>query len=240
MSKSSDKDSVFGLSAEQLERLLSIGYGKDPDFEEPPSSTAASDQKFSMRAVEESESTLQIEGYEIIEKVAEAGQGQVWRALQQSTDRHVAIKVPRLGLVTSERARIRFEREVGLAARLKHPNIARIYDSGVNRGQYYYVMDFVEGLKLDEYVRQYRLSHQQILELMRTICQAVQHAHQMGVIHRDLKPSNIIVTNEGRPFIVDFGLAKGLLEDDQNLAFILTDFLGISGWRRLLHLAGGP
>jgi len=217
MSKSSDKDSVFGLSAEQLERLLSIGYGKDPDFEEPPSSTAASDQKFSMRAVEESESTLQIEGYEIIEKVAEAGQGQVWRALQQSTDRHVAIKVPRLGLVTSERARIRFEREVGLAARLKHPNIARIYDSGVNRGQYYYVMDFVEGLKLDEYVRQYRLSHQQILELMRTICQAVQHAHQMGVIHRDLKPSNIIVTNEGRPFIVDFGLAKGLLEDDQNL-----------------------
>jgi serine/threonine protein kinase len=217
MSKSSDKDSVFGLSSEQLERLLTIGYGKDRDVEELSSSIDASDRELPMNAAEGSESILQIDGYEVIEKVAEAGQGQVWRALQQSTDRQVAIKVPRLGSVTSERARIRFEREVGLAARLKHPNIARIYDSGVNRGQYYYVMDFVEGLNLDEYVRQQNLTHRQVLELMRTICQAVQHAHQKGVIHRDLKPSNIIVTNEGRPFIVDFGLAKGFLEDDQNL-----------------------
>ena len=117
----------------------------------------------------------------------------------------------------SERARIRFEREIELVARLKHPNIARIYDSGMNHGQYYYIMDFVEGSNLDEYVRQKGLTHRQILELMRTICQAVQHAHQNGIIHRDLKPANIIVTKEGRPVIVDFGLAKGFLEEDQNL-----------------------
>lgn len=217
MGKSSDKDSTFGLSGDQIERLLSIGYGKGQDLEDPPSSMMASGRQPPLNAVEELESLLQIDGYEVIEKVAEAGQGQVWRALQQSTNRHVAIKVPKLGSVTSDRARVRFEREVGLAARLKHPNIARIYDSGANRGQYYYVMDFVEGSNLDAYVRQHNLTHRQILELMRTICQAVQHAHQKGVIHRDLKPSNIIVTHEGRPSIVDFGLAKDVLEDDQNL-----------------------
>jgi serine/threonine protein kinase len=217
MSKSSDKESAFGLSGEQIERLLSIGYGKSPDVVEPLSSSGTSDRKLIPNEVEGSESTPQIDGYEIIEKVAEAGQGQVWRALQHSTGRVVAIKVPRLGKVTSERARVRFEREIELAARLKHPNIARIYDSGVDRGQYYYVMDFVEGLNLDEYVRQHCLSNRQILELMRTICQAVQHAHQNGIIHRDLKPSNIIVTENGRPFIVDFGLAKGFSEDDRNL-----------------------
>jgi len=217
MSESSDKDSVFGLSGEQIERLLSIGYGKDGDVVEPPSTTSDSEHKPALSSVEETELSLQIDGYEVIEKVAEAGQGQVWRALQQSTGRFVAIKVPRLGSVTSERARVRFEREIELAARLKHPNIARIYDSGVERGQYYYVMDFVDGLNLDDYVMQHGLTHRQILELMRTVCQSVQHAHQNGVIHRDLKPSNIIVTKEGRPFIVDFGLAKGFFEDDQKL-----------------------
>ena len=158
MSESSDKESAFGLSGEQIERLLSVGYGENRGIEEAPSSIAASDQKATPNAVEGLESSLQIDGYEVIEKVAEAGQGQVLRALQQSTERCVAIKVPRSGSVTSERARVRFEREVGLTARLKHPNIARIYDSGVNRGQYYYVMDFIEGLKLDAYVSQHNFN----------------------------------------------------------------------------------
>jgi len=218
MSKSSDKKSAFGLSGDQIGRLLSVGYGKDPDVAGPSSSTGVPEVKDPQSEIEGSEPPLHIDGYELIEKIAEAGQGQVWRALQQSTGRDVAVKVPRAGSVTSERARIRFEREVELAARLKHPNIARIYDSGVDRGQYYYVMDFVEGSNLDEYVRQHSLTHRQILELMRTICQAVQHAHQNGIIHRDLKPSNIIVTDDDRPFIVDFGLAKGFLGDDQNLS----------------------
>ncbi len=218
MSKSSDKESVFGLSGKQIERLLSVGYSGNPDVEDPSSSTDTFEDRDAGSEVAGSEPSFRIDGYEIIEKIAEAGQGQVWRALQRSTGRDVAIKVPRLGSVTSERARIRFEREIELAARLKHPNMARIYDSGVDRGQYYYVMDFVKGLNLDDYVRQHSLTHRQILELMRIICRAVQHAHQNGIIHRDLKPSNIIVTDDGHPFIVDFGLAKGFLEDDQNLA----------------------
>jgi len=76
-------------------------------------------------------------------------------------------------------------------------------------------MDFINGTSLDEYAQKNSLSSPQILELMQSICQAVQHAHQMGVIHRDLKPSNIIVTNEGHAYVIDFGLAKELLEDGQ-------------------------
>ncbi len=200
MDDSSKKTTAFGLNGEKIARLLSIGREDDLPVVVPEDEHVAD---------------LRIEGYEIVEKIAEAGQGLVWRALQQSTGRDVAIKVPRLGSVTSERARIRFEREIELAARLKHPNIARIYDSGVDRGQYYYIMDFVEGSNLDDYVRKHNLTHRQILELMQMICQAVQHAHQNGVIHRDLKPSNIIVADDGRPFIVDFGLAKAILEDEQ-------------------------
>ena len=97
MGKSSDKDTAFGLSGDQIERLLSIGYGRDHDFEELPSSMAGSDQQPAQCTAEALESLLQIDGYEVIEKVAEAGHGQVWRALQQSTNRQVAIKVPRLG-----------------------------------------------------------------------------------------------------------------------------------------------
>lgn len=220
MGKPSDKKSAFGLSGDQIGRLLSIGSGddshdtgRDKEQSAPHNSSAGTTQPASP--------SLQIDGYEIIEKIAEAGQGQVWRALQLSTEREVAIKVPQVGSVTSERAHLRFEREIDLAARLRHPNIARIYDSGVDRGQYYYVMDLVDGTNLDEHVRRHSLAQRQILEIMCTVCQAVQHAHQNGVIHRDLKPSNIIVTDDGRPYLIDFGLAKALVEDDQYLTVSL-------------------
>jgi len=101
-----------------------------------------------------------------------------------------------------------------LAARLNHPNIARIYDSGLSEGLYYYAMELIEGVPLDAYVRRRRLSTRQTMELMLTVCEAVQHAHQNGVIHRDLKPSNILVTEDGRPRVVDFGLARTVLDEN--------------------------
>jgi predicted Ser/Thr protein kinase len=148
-----------------------------------------------------------IRGYEIIGDLGEAGQGCVWRALQLSTRREVALKVPRVDLLRSRKALARFQREIELAARLNHPNIARIYDSGTHQGLYYYAMELIEGLPLDEYVRQHKLSARQTMILMQTVCEAVQHAHQNGVIHRDLKPSNILVSEDGQPHVVDFGLA---------------------------------
>jgi predicted Ser/Thr protein kinase/thioredoxin-like negative regulator of GroEL len=190
--------STYGLKPEQLERLLSIG----------------SEEKKTDALQSQGSTQPQIEGYEILGKLGEAGQGQIWRALQLSTNRQVALKVPIAGLISSDKALARFEREVELAASLKHPNITQIHDSGIQHGIYYYAMDLIEGMQLDEYVKQHNLTIRQVLELMRTICLAVQHAHQNGVIHRDLKPSNIIVTEDGRPYIVDFGLAKNLLKDD--------------------------
>ena len=156
----------------------------------------------------------EIEGYEIIDKLGESGQAQIWRAVQLSTHRQVALKVPKIGLLSYEKVLARFEREVELAARLKHPNIACIHDRGIRQGLYYCAMDLIEGTHLDVYVKDHNLTKQEILKLMRTVCQAVQYAHQNGVIHRDLKPSNIMVTEEGQPYIVDFGLAKSLLESD--------------------------
>jgi|GEM_PF-530593 len=154
----------------------------------------------------------EIEGYQILDKLGEAGQGQVWRAVQLTTQRQVALKVPRVGLLSSRKTLIRFEREVEIVARLRHPNIASIIDSGVQRGLYYYAMELVQGQHLDQYVKDHDLSHRQILELMKVVCEAVQHAHQIGVIHRDLKPSNIIVGETGHPYVVDFGLAKSMMD----------------------------
>ncbi|MBN2271401.1 MAG: serine/threonine protein kinase [Sedimentisphaerales bacterium] len=155
-----------------------------------------------------------IEGYEIIGELGEAGQGRVWRARQLSTRREVALKVPRVELLSSKKVLARFEREVELAARLKHPNIAAIYDSGIYQGLYYYAMELIEGVPLDEYVKRNDLTERRVADLMCTICRALSHAHQNGVIHRDIKPSNIMVTEDGSPHVVDFGLAMNILETD--------------------------
>jgi len=204
-----EKKSTYGLTPEQLGRLLSVA-SKEAD----PVDSVSEDKSGKAKTPGPAGRSPQIKGYEILGKLGEAGQGQIWRALQVSTNRQVALKVPRAGLISSEKALARFEREVELAAALKHPNIARIHDSGIHQGIYYYAMDLIEGMQLDGYVKGNDLSQRQILELMQTICQAVQHAHQNGVIHRDLKPSNIVVSAEGVPYIVDFGLAKNLLEED--------------------------
>ena len=160
----------------------------------------------------------EVEGYEILGPLGEGGMGTVWRAVQQATRREVALKLLRTGAFGSEKARLRFDREVELAARLEHPHIARVYDSGICQGESYYAMELVAGVALDEYVAQHRLGQQQILALMETVCRAVQHAHQRGVIHRDLKPSNILVTPDGQPHVLDFGLAKAVLEGQADVS----------------------
>jgi serine/threonine protein kinase len=155
------------------------------------------------------------EGYRIIDAIGEGGMGTVWRALQLSTQREVALKVLSAGSFRTQKFRVRFEREVELTAQLEHPNIARVYDSGLHRGMYYYTMELLEGEHLDKYVTDKGLTQRAVLELSLKVCHAVQYAHQRGVIHRDLKPSNIVVSSDGEPHILDFGLAKALMEEDK-------------------------
>jgi len=122
----------------------------------------------------------------------------------------VAIKVLLPTLLASPRARYYFEREAELIATLDHPNIVSIRDSGIIHGQYYFVMQYVDGLTLSDYVRSQELSFRQRIELFKKICAAVTYAHQQGIIHRDLKFANIIVDKRGEPHILDFGLAKAV------------------------------
>lgn len=149
-----------------------------------------------------------IENYEILEEIGRGGMGVVYKALQTSTKRVVALKVMLEGPIASETAKRRFEREIELAANLSHPNIIAIHDSGLSHGHYYFAMDYIAGQRLDRYVKDANLPVQDRLSLMRKVCQAIHYAHQHGIIHRDLKPSNILVDRQGEPHVLDFGLAR--------------------------------
>ncbi|MBZ0172270.1 MAG: serine/threonine protein kinase, partial [Phycisphaerales bacterium] len=132
----------------------------------------------------------------------------VYLARQEGTGRQVAVKLMREGALARNNDRLRFEREIQVLAQLNNPNIVTIHDSGVAGGCGYYVMDYIAGRTLDEYVKHGELSVEQILRLFVKVCHAINAAHLRGVIHRDIKPSNIRVTPEGEPHVIDFGLAK--------------------------------
>ncbi|MEM9366126.1 MAG: serine/threonine-protein kinase [Planctomycetota bacterium] len=154
----------------------------------------------------------EIAGYEITGELGKGGMGTVWRAVQRGTNREVALKLMNARSFESERGRLRFQREAELAAMLEHPNIAQVYDAGVVGETHYYAMQLVEGATLDAYVAETKPDEHEIIQIMLRICRAVEAAHRRGVIHRDLKPANIVVSSEGHPFVLDFGLAKSVRE----------------------------
>jgi serine/threonine protein kinase/tetratricopeptide (TPR) repeat protein len=151
-----------------------------------------------------------IGSYEIIEEIGEGGMGSVYRAARadEQYQKQVAIKIVKLGLDTPfALARFRAERQI--LANLEHPNIARLLDGGTTEnGLPYVVMELVEGQPIDEYCNTHKLSVEERLRLFRKVCLAVQYAHQHLVVHRDLKPGNILVTADGTPKLLDFGIAK--------------------------------
>jgi len=163
-----------------------------------------------------------IEGYQLIEELPRGGQAAVYKAVHTATKTNVAIKILLPTLLASERARYYFEREAELIATLEHPNIVSIRDSGIIHGQYYFVMQYVDGQPLNRYARSQKLSFREQIELFNKICSAVSYAHQQGIIHRDLKFANILVDKRGEPHILDFGLAKaiGLSERSENKAVV--------------------
>src|ERR1043165_4329615 len=152
--------------------------------------------------------------YKLLEKIGEGGFGIVFMAEQvEPVQRKVALKIIKAGMDTREVV-ARFEAERQAIALMDHPNIARALDAGATEaGRPYFVMELVRGIPITEYCDQNQLSTRERLQLFMKVCQAVQHAHQKGVIHRDIKPSNVLVTeHDGVPVpkVIDFGLAKPL------------------------------
>jgi eukaryotic-like serine/threonine-protein kinase len=184
--------------------------------------------------------------YKLLEKIGEGGFGEVWMAEQREpVKRRVALKIIKLGM-DSRQIVARFEAERQALAMMDHPNIARIFDAGtageagseisnlksqIQRGRPYFVMELVRGIKITDYCDQNQLTTQQRLDLFIKVCQAIQHAHQKGIIHRDIKPSNILVTlHDGVPVpkVIDFGIAKATQQEltDKTVFTQFQQFIG--------------
>ncbi len=163
--------------------------------------------------------------YRLLGEIGRGGMGTVHRAVRDDDQfkKQVAIKLVREEM-GSDLVIERFKAERQILANLEHPNIARLIDGGTTpEGWPYFSMEYVEGRPIDQYCASRNLSTRERLELLLTVCSAVQYAHQRLVIHRDLKPSNILVTEEGTPKLLDFGIAK-LLGADAGPSMTLTNF----------------
>ena len=159
--------------------------------------------------------------YKLLRILGRGGMGIVYRAEQQyPVRRHVALKIIKPGM-DSEQAVLRFEAERQALALMDHPNIARVFDAGTTTaGRLYFVMELVDGVPITSYCAANQLDLRTRLSLFIDICQAIQHAHQKGIVHRDIKPSNVLVADyDGRtvPKVIDFGVAKAI-SDGQHLS----------------------
>ena len=200
--------STFGKDPDRLERLFCVGLDESDDDNEAVA-------QVSLEQIMEKPGS-QIGRFKLLNILGEGGMGIVYLAEQaEPIRRKVALKIIKPGM-DSKRVIARFEAERQALALLDHPNIARVYDAGTTEARRpFFVMEYVKGLPITEHCDQHKLTIEQRLRLFQQVCQAVQHAHQKGIIHRDIKPSNILVSIErdrANPKIIDFGVAKALAQ----------------------------
>ncbi|HUI05600.1 MAG TPA: protein kinase [Verrucomicrobiae bacterium] len=145
---------------------------------------------------------------EILELIGRGGMGAVYKARQKRLDRFVALKVLPVSVSRDPAFAERFAREAKALARLTHPNIVAVHDFGQTDGLFYFVMEFVDGLNLRQLLNTGQISPKEALAIVPQICEALQYAHDKGIVHRDIKPENILLAKDGTVKIADFGLAK--------------------------------
>ena len=146
--------------------------------------------------------------FQIRSRLGAGAFGVVYRGYDPTLDREVALKVPHPGSLQAERDRDRFLREPKAAAQLRHPNIVPIYDAGVDGDTYYIASAFIEGQTLQEAIEEGHMGFEGAVQIIRRLADALDYAHQQGVVHRDVKPANIILDASGEPLLMDFGLAR--------------------------------
>lgn len=153
---------------------------------------------------------------EILELLGRGGMGAVYKARQKSLDRLVALKIlpPEVGQDADFTER--FAREAQAMARLNHPHIVAIHDFGQNKGLFFFVMEYVDGLNLRQLLNAERMAPREALAIVPQICDALQYAHDQGIVHRDIKPENVLLNRQGQVKIADFGLAKLVGVDSSN------------------------
>jgi serine/threonine protein kinase/tetratricopeptide (TPR) repeat protein len=202
---------IFGLPPEQVGRVLSAG-GEPQLAQVVPAGSPADPTGAMSRSLEQPGHS--IGRYKLLQVLGEGGMGVVYLAEQtEPVRRQVALKIIKPGM-DSKRVVARFEAEQQALAMMEHPHIARVYDAGLApSGRPYFVMEYVKGIPITEHCDKYRLTIEERLRLFLHVCEAVQHAHQKGVIHRDLKPSNILVIVQDKeviPKVIDFGVARAI------------------------------
>ncbi len=187
----------------------------------------------------------QIGPYRITRTLGWGGMGVVYLAQQENPRRQVALKVVHSG-VGSRAILRRFEQEAHLLGRLQHPGIAQVYDAGTADAGHgkvpYFAMEYIDGTPLTDHADTNRMGARSRLELFRRVCDAVQHAHQKGVIHRDLKPANILVDTTGQPRVLDFGVARAT-DADLEATTLRTDvgqLIGTIPYMSPEQVAGDP
>src|SRR5438552_1059171 len=163
---------------------------------------------------------------EIIALIGKGGMGAVYKARKPQLDRLLALKILPPQAAAGPGFGERFNREARALARLAHPNIVAVHDFGQVNGLPFFIMEFVDGLNLRQLERAGKLSPREALQIVPQICDALQFAHDEGVVHRDIKPENILVDKKGRVKIADFGIAK-ILGREAELG--LTETRGVLG-----------
>ena len=205
----------LSLFEQEGERAVDRVCQEHPDFEKAVRARIEGlrEMGFLVESEEQVEERLpeRIGSFRLIRKLGTGGMGVVYEAEQDEPRRTVALKLIRIDRL-SPRARQRFAQEVEVLGHLQHPGIAQVYEVGSAETEWgtipYFAMEMVRGLPLHHYAEQHELDCKGRIDLLARVCDAVQHAHQKGVIHRDLKPGNILVDENGQPRILDFGLAR--------------------------------
>ncbi|MFO7900881.1 MAG: DUF2341 domain-containing protein [Planctomycetota bacterium] len=217
--------SPSGLTGEQLARLLRLGLPEGgPDGEKAshtPGRRNADTRSEHMPEEAEQDKPRQTDvlaGYRLVAKIGEGGMGAVYKAIQLSMDRPVALKVLPQRLARNAQYVERFVREARAAARLNHPNIVQVYDAGEASGHYFIAMEFVDGRSVAEMMAaEGRVPGRAALEIARDVARALQSAHDAGIIHRDVKPDNILVAANGTPKLSDLGIAREQRKTERRL-----------------------